>query len=410
MRADASTMRIFLTCNYSPWSAYSGGGQRSTHYLGSALAGRGHDVTVVFTKTPWDRVEPPSSLPYRLRWAVLPDYKSHIGAPLRVLTAWTVASVIRRELTPGETAVVHAQGEEAARLPRERAHRRFGLVVTPRYPSLPRMLFAAPRSLVRTIGLLSGYGKYAALGVALRGADVCAPPSHYGGELIRRAYRVPPDRIHPIHNGVPPEFLDFEWQPMPGPDSRPALFFGRFDRAKGIETLLLALRELGDRAPRIRFVGRGSYRGAIARRRDRLGPTDKIQLHGWLDHRALGRLLTDSSAAILPSHEENFSLAVLSAMAVGTPLIATRVGGTGELVEHGQNGVLCPPGDVETLRAAIAQLYDQPERAAELAGRGRRRVRDDFTWDAAARKFESVYERAGEASRSRPSSIESDRA
>ena len=410
MRADASTMRIFLTCNYSPWSAYSGGGQRSTHYLGSALASRGHDVTVVFTKTPWDRVEPPSSLPYRLRWAVLPDYKSHIGAPLRVLTAWTVAGVIRRELTPGETAVVHAQGEEAARLPRERAHRRFGLVVTPRYPSLPRLLFAAPRSLVRTIGLLSGYGKYAALGVALRGADVCAPPSHYGGELIRRAYRVPPDRIHPIHNGVPPEFLDFEWQPMPRPDSRPALFFGRFDRAKGIETLLLALRELGDRAPRIRFVGRGSYRGAIARRRDRLGLTDKIQLYSWLDHRGLGRLLTESSAAILPSHEENFSLAVLSAMAVGTPLIATRVGGTGELVEHGQNGVLCPPGDVEALRAAIAQLHDQPERAAELAARGRRRVRDDFTWDAAARKFESVYERAGEASRSRPSSIESDRA
>src|SRR5262245_55140286 len=203
MRADASTMRIFLTCNYSPWSAYSGGGQRSTHYLGSALAGRGHDVTVVFTKTPWDRVEPPSSLPYRLRWAVLPDYKSHISAPLRVLTAWTVASVIRRELTPGETAVVHAQGEEAARLPRERAHRRFGLVVTPRYPSLPRLLFAAPRSLVRTIGLLSGYGKYAALGVALRGADVCAPPSRYGGELIQRAYGVPPDRIHPVHNGVP---------------------------------------------------------------------------------------------------------------------------------------------------------------------------------------------------------------
>jgi len=410
MRADASTMRIFLTCNYSPWSAYSGGGQRSTHYLGSALAGRGHDVTVVFTKTPWDLVAPPPSLPYRLRWAALPDYKSHIGAPLRVLTAWTVAAVIRRELPPGETAVVHAQGEEAACLPRERAHRRFGLVVTPRYPSLPRLLFAPPRSLVRAIGLLSGYGKYAALGVALRGADVCAPPSRYGGELIQRAYGVPPDRIHPVHNGVPPEFLDFEWQPMPGRDSRPALFFGRFDRAKGIETLLLALRELGDRAPRIRLVGRGSYRAAIARRRDRLGLTDKIELHGWLDHRGLGRLLTESSAAILPSHEENFSLAVLSAMAVGTPLIATRVGGTGELVEHGHNGVLCPPGDVEALRAAIAKLYEQPERAAELAARGRRRVRDDFTWDAAARKFESVYERAGKASRSRPSSIESDRA
>ena len=129
--------------------------------------------------------------------------------------------------------------------------------------------------------------------------------------------------------------------------------------------------------------------------RDRLGLTDKTQLHGWLDPRGLGRLLTESSAAILPSHEENFSLAVLSAMAVGTPLIATRVGGTSELVEHGHNGVLCPPGDVGALGAAIAQLCDEPGRAAALAARGRRRVRDDFTWGAAARKFESVYERAG---------------
>src|SRR4029453_15954474 len=187
IRAHPSTMRIFLTCNYSPWSAYSGGGQRSTHYLGSALAGRGHDVTVVFTKTPWDLVQPPPALPYRLRWAALPDYKSPIGAPLRVLTAWTVAGVIRRELAPEEAAIVHAQGEEAARLPRERGRRRFGLVVTPRYPSLPRLLFAPPRSLVRAIGLLSGYGKYAALGVALRGADVCAPPSRYGGGLTHGA-------------------------------------------------------------------------------------------------------------------------------------------------------------------------------------------------------------------------------
>jgi len=75
--ADSPHVQLFSLVRYS------GGGQRSTHYLGSALSGRGHDVTVVFTKTPWDLVHPPASLPYRLRWAALPDYKSHIGAPLR---------------------------------------------------------------------------------------------------------------------------------------------------------------------------------------------------------------------------------------------------------------------------------------------------------------------------------------
>src|SRR4029450_2894383 len=205
-------MRIVLTCNYSPWSAYSGGGQRWTNDLASALAHRGHAVTVVFTKTPWDHVRPPASLPYRLRWATLLDYKnrarappsgatpwphvrppgslpyrlrwaplldykSRARAPLRVLTAWTVARAVRRELATG-AAIVHAQGEEAARLRHARAHCRFGLVVTPRYPSLPRALFVGPRSPIRGLGWLVGYGKYAALGFALRAADVCAPPSH----------------------------------------------------------------------------------------------------------------------------------------------------------------------------------------------------------------------------------------
>lgn len=388
-------MRIVLTCNYSPWSAYSGGGQRSTHDLASALAHRGHAVTVVFTKTPWDHVRPPASLPYRLRWATLLDYKSRARAPLRVLTAWTVARAVRRELATGEVAIVHAQGEEAAGLRHARPRHHFGLVVTPRYPSLPRGLFAPRRSLAHSLGLLAGYGKYAALGAALRAADVCAPPSHFGGDLIRRAYQLPPDRIHPVHNGVPPEFLDHVWQPASGLDTRPALFFGRFERSKGLDTLLLALRELGADAPRIRLVGTGPYRDRVARMREEFGLTPKVELREWVDHHVLGRLLTESSMAILPSHEESFSLAVLSAMAVGTPLIATRVGGTSELVEHGHNGALCPAGDVEALRDAIEQLSRQPEHAAELAARGRRRVRDAFTWEASAHKFESLYEGLG---------------
>jgi glycosyltransferase involved in cell wall biosynthesis len=349
-------------------------------------------VTVVFTKTPWERVHPPSSLPYRLRWAALLDYKSRPGAPLRVLSAWTVASIVDRELARGQPVVVHAQGEEAARLDHVRARHHFGLVVTPRYPSLPRWLFAPPGSLIRGFGLMAGFGKYAALGVTLRAADVCAPPSRYGGDLIQRAYRVEPHRIHPVHNGVPPEFLEYRWQPAPGRDTRPALFFGRFDRSKGLDTLLRALGQLGEHAPRIRLVGRGPYRDTVVRMRDELGLTSRVELHDWVGHHELGRLLTESSMAVLPSHEESFSLAVLSAMAVGTPLIATRVGGTDEVVEHGHNGVLCPAGDVMALRDAIEHLSRQPGAAAQLAARGRCRVREAFTWDRAARQFESLYD------------------
>jgi glycosyltransferase involved in cell wall biosynthesis len=384
-------MRIILTCNYSPWSAYSGGGQQSTHELASALARRGHRVTVVFTRTPWEQVRPPSPLPYHLRWASLFDYRSRAGAPLRVLSAWAVAAVVRRELAEGGPAVVHAQGEEGARLHRERSRHRFALVATSRYPSLPRGLFAPRRSAMRALSLLAGYGKYAALGVALRTADVCAPPSRYGGDLIRRAYRLPVERIHPVHNGVPAEFLEHKWRPGPIRDPRPALFFGRFTRSKGPDVLLRALRKLGEEAPPVRLVGRGPYRATMERMCEELGLTRKVELHEWASHDELGRLVAESSMVILPSREENFALAALAAMAVGAPLITTAVGGVPELVEHQESGMLCPAGDVTTLADAIRQLRAHPEHAAALAARARRRVRDDFTWEIAVRKFESLY-------------------
>jgi glycosyltransferase involved in cell wall biosynthesis len=386
-------MRIILTCNYSPWSAYSGGGQQSTHELASALAQRGHRAAVVFTKPPWERVRPPSPLPYDLRWAGLFDYRSRAGAPLRVLSAWAVAAAVRRELADGQPTVVHAQGEEGALLGRELARRRFTLVATPHYPSLPRGLFAPRRSALRAFSLLAGYGKYAALGVALRTADVCAPPSHYGGDLIRRAYQLPAERIHPVHNGVPAEFLRHEWRPGPNREPRPALFFGRFARSKGPDVLLRALRELGEEAPPVRLVGRGPYRATMARMCEEFGLTPKVELREWASHDELGRLVAESSMVILPSREENFALAALAAMAVGAPLITTAVGGVPELVEHGESGMLCPSGDVMMLADAIRQLRAHPEHAAALGAQARRRVREHFTWEIAVRKFESLYAR-----------------
>ena len=349
-------------------------------------------MTVVFTKTPWERVRSPSPLPYNLRWAILFDYRSRANAPLRILSAFSVAAVVRQELAPGQPTVVHSQGEEGARLHHERARGRFGLVASPRYPSLPRALFAPPRSPARALGLFAGYGKYAALGVALRAADVCAPPSRYGGDVIRHAFGLPAERIHPVHNGVPPEFLDYKWRPCVDGDTRPALFFGRFEKSKGPDILLRALAELGEAAPRVRLVGRGTYRAALARMREHLGLTHKVEFRAWAGHEELGGLLAESSMAILPSREENFALAALAAMAVGTPLITTNVGGVAELVEHGGSGLLCPAGNVAALADAIDQFRTRPELAGTLGARARRHVRDHFTWEIAVSKFEALYD------------------
>jgi glycosyltransferase involved in cell wall biosynthesis len=116
-----------------------------------------------------------------------------------------------------------------------------------------------------------------------------------------------------------------------------------------------------------------------------------VEFREWVGHRELGRLLAQSSMAILPSREENFALAALAAMAVGTPLITTNVEGVAELVEHGESGVLCSAGDATALSDAVLQLRTRPEWAGALGARAHGRVRDNFTWDVAVRKFESLY-------------------
>lgn len=383
-------MRIVLTCNYSPWSAYSGGGQRSTHNLARTLAARGHDVTVVFTKVPFERVAPPERLPYRLEWASLLDYRSRRQAPLRPLTAFSVAWAVRRHARRPGPLVVHAQGEEAAVLPALRRRYPFGLVVTPRYPSLPEELSGAGGAgLLGTVRLHVVDTKYVTLGAALRGADFCSPPSHYAGRLMQRAYGLRDAQIRPVHNGVPVEFLEYRW--APGDPERPLLFFGRFSPSKGVDTLLDALARLGAGAPRAVLVGRGRLQGEMQRRAVELGLGERVTFLPWADHHTLGRLLTEASMACIPSREENFSLAVLACMAVGTPLVTTPVGGTPEVVTHGETGLLFEAGDVAGLSEAIRRLRGAPEDAAALGRAARDRVREGFTWEATAGKFERLY-------------------
>lgn len=395
-------MRLVLTCNHSPWSPYSGGGQRSTHNLACALAARGHHVTVVFTKPPWEPVQMPPHLPYRVRWAGLWDVRSRRQAPLRPLTAVTVARQVS-ELVAEGAQVVHANGEEAALLPRLRQRLPFALVVTPRYPSLPPALLQRDqggtlRAWSQRLRLALHETKYVTLGAALRGADAVSPPSHYAADLMQRAYRLRDAQMRPVHNGVPLEFLAYDWSPTPTPTPtagpgtpRPLFFFGRFAEDKGVDTLIDALSRLGVRAPAAVIAGRGPLRSRLVSEVQRRGLDQRVTWRDWLSHDALGAQLQASAMAALPSREENFSLAVLSVMAVGTPLITTPVGGTPEVMQDGRTGSLHAPGDAAGLARAIERVQADPKRAATMAGAAKQRVRTDFTWQAAAARFEDLY-------------------
>ncbi|MGE3473275.1 MAG: glycosyltransferase, partial [Vicinamibacterales bacterium] len=93
--------------------------------------------------------------------------------------------------------------------------------------------------------------------------------------------------------------------------------------------------------------------------------------------------------------------AVLEAMALGSPVVATRAGGTEEIAFDGVHGRLVACGDAQALESAIAELCDHPERARQLAAAARARVETDLAFATRVAKVERIYEELMAESRSR---------
>jgi glycosyltransferase involved in cell wall biosynthesis len=385
-------MRCILTTNFSPWSRYSGGGQRSTHNLASALAAHGHDVHVVYTKPPWEHVEVPASLPYAVHWAALPALRSASGALLRQSTPFFVARQVARLLdtSPG-AAVVHGNGEEAALVGLLRSRqRRFAFVMTPRYPALPSrpVRMALP--------------KWRWLGRALRQADEVCPTSHAAAELVANAYGLDRSRFEIIPNGVSPEFLraadaadqldtlgsELSAFLQAGPFG---VYFGRLAPEKGVRTLIEALGLLASDPLRFVFAGRGPDSERLQRRARELGLERYVHFVSWLEPAALARVVKRAQFAVLPSLEESFGNTLAETMALGVPLIATTAGSSPEVVLDGITGRLVTPGDAAALAAAIAEMRANPAQRRAFGEAAHARALSRFSWEASAHRFERVY-------------------
>jgi glycosyltransferase involved in cell wall biosynthesis len=104
---------------------------------------------------------------------------------------------------------------------------------------------------------------------------------------------------------------------------------------------------------------------------------------------------------------EPFGITPVEAMACGTPVVGSNVGGIKTTVRDGETGYLVPPNDPSALADRLADLFSHPERIAEFGRRALRRANDSYTWEQVAALVDDVYGRVLEASRPRPGEIAS---
>lgn len=171
----------------------------------------------------------------------------------------------------------------------------------------------------------------------------------------------------------------------------PVGFIGRLDPVKRLGDLVEAAGILGA-GVRLHIFGEGSERPAIERLIDARGLGDRAVLHGAIDRPE--DALAQVGVLVLPSEAEGFGLVLIEAMAAGVPVVATRVGGIVDVVEHERTGLLVEPARPDALAAAIQRVMSDRLLRDRLIEAGLAEVRRRFCWDSVLPRYEALLSAA----------------
>lgn len=199
---------------------------------------------------------------------------------------------------------------------------------------------------------------------------------------------VPAQKVVTIHN-----FIDTE-QYVPNYEvGRYFIFFGRLEDNKGLWTLLSAF----ERLPHLQLVIIGDGSANIALRGFCSGHSilrKNVTFLGFKSKSELAPLVHGAICTIVPSiWNETFGLTVAESLAMGKPVIASRIGGIPEVVEEGVDALLVEPGDVEDLIDAIVTISCTPSRSREMGRRGRENMHSKFSKEKHLSRLLSVYKK-----------------
>ena len=200
--------------------------------------------------------------------------------------------------------------------------------------------------------------------------------------------RVPRSRIHVVPNGI--DLAPYGLRPGPRPIRRLAIV-ANLRPEKAHEVLFAAVRMVLRRVPDVELVvaGEGPRRAELEALASAMEIAPRVRFLGHCED--VPGLLAGCDAFVLTSISEAFPNSVLEAMASGLPVVASRVGGLTELIEHQRTGVLVPPGDARALAYALLDLMQWDTHAYGLGVAARRAVEARFSFERMVAAFERLY-------------------
>jgi glycosyltransferase involved in cell wall biosynthesis len=217
------------------------------------------------------------------------------------------------------------------------------------------------------------------------------------GTSLRRFYNI--DGFPLILNGIPvgafrsPAIDRGEWRKKEGFTPTDVLFVcvARLRPQKNPALLLRSFAQGPALDPRahLLFVGYGELRRDLERQVDALGLREKVHLLGMRSD--IPEILNAADVFVLSSDWEGNPLSVMEAMAAGTPVISTAVGGVPELVEDGESGVLVPPRDAQALASAMQFMLENLDVRTSMGRAAARRAVEHFDVKVMTEAYEELY-------------------
>ncbi len=218
---------------------------------------------------------------------------------------------------------------------------------------------------------------------------------------VSRAVAAQIGSTHVIYNGVDTDFFRPE-EIDPGRRAAALAEFkihgspvlgivGRLTRQKGHEVLLRAVADVAEEWPQMMLLiaGDGEERAHLERLADSLGLRKRVHFLGAMSN--VREFLSVLDVFVHPSHWEGLGIAVLEAMAMALPVVATNIEGLAEIIDNDKDGLLVSPNDPGAVARAIKALLRDREMGLRLGRAARERVADAFSLHAMIRNYERMY-------------------
>ncbi|OQY42453.1 MAG: hypothetical protein B6240_13900, partial [Desulfobacteraceae bacterium 4572_87] len=205
-------------------------------------------------------------------------------------------------------------------------------------------------------------------------------PSRFLADIVAK-YRIDPARIRVLPNGIDTDTSGYSKE-----DRNYALFLGRISKEKGVETLLDAYNPAWN-GFKLKIVGTGPLMGRLKTR------YPDVEFTGNKTGSELEELVRNASFVVAPSEcNENGSMSILSAMAFGKPVIASKIGGIPEQVDDNKTGCLFKMGDPGDLAEKMAFLADNKDLRRKMGKAARKKAEEAYSLDLHCQKLIGIYE------------------